>query len=161
MKKIKIKNGKINWICLRDKCTKSCCGSFKDRNRKYSQLYTPCFNIGHEQILLTPRDKKIIKKIKGQKFIKILNDRNLYIKLNKNGSCPFLKNGLCSIYTIRPQICRAYPFYLDLASGLNVDVLCPGIGKGWTEIKAIRKYIKAMVKIYQLQLKLNQKFLKR
>lgn len=160
-KRVKIKNGKINWVCLRDKCPRSCCGSFKDRNRIYNKLYKSCFNIGHEEILLTLEDKKIIEKINGQKFIKILKNGSAYIKLNKNGFCPHLKNGLCSIYSIRPQICRAYPFYLDLSSGLNVDILCPGIGQEWTEIKTIRKYINAMFKVCQFQLKLNQKFLRK
>lgn len=159
--KIMIKNGKINWVCLRDGCPKSCCGSFKDRNRIYNKLYKSCFNIGHEQIFLTPEDKNRIEKKMGKKFIKTLEE-STYIKLNKNGSCPYLKKGLCSIYSIRPQICQAYPFYLDLASGLNVDILCPGIGKGWTKISEVRKYIKAMFKVYQFQLKINQKkFLKK
>ena len=155
--KIEIKNNKINWVCLREKCPRSCCGSFEDRNRIYDKLFLSCFNIGHEAIFLTADDEKRIKNKKGKDFIEILKDGETYIKLNKNHSCPFLKNKLCSIYNIRPHLCRAYPFYLDLASGLNVDVFCPGIGKGWTDIKEIKEYIKAMNKVYQTQIKLNKR----
>lgn len=160
-KALKIKNNEINWICLQEKCPRSCCGPFSDRNMLYDKLYRPCFDIGHEAIILTSKDVKRIKNKISKKDIKIFKDNNVYINLNKDNSCPFFKNGLCSIYYIRPQLCRAYPFYLDPSSGLSIDILCPGIGKGYTEINKIKEYIQAMNNIYKFQIKNIQKFFKK
>jgi Fe-S-cluster containining protein len=50
------------------------------------------------------------------------------------GSCVFLKGSECSIYRIRPLICRFYPFSLTpSAEGefhIGFDPACSGIGKG-------------------------------
>jgi Fe-S-cluster containining protein len=35
------------------------------------------------------------------------------MKKTVDGSCVFLRNGLCSIYEARPLICRFYPFQLQ------------------------------------------------
>jgi len=56
-------------------------------------------------------------------------------KMRKNGGrCIFLRENLCSIYDMRPIICRFYPFKLENL-GKNRYVFsyteeCPGIGKG-------------------------------
>lgn len=76
-----------------------------------------------------------------------------YIKLNKDKSCPLLgKNKLCGHYKDRPSLCRAYPFYIDMHSGLNIDSSCPGIGKGWTAIDDLNETIQSLSKIYNLQI---------
>ncbi len=46
--------------------------------------------------------------------------------LKKNGDCIFLKDSLCSIYEVRPYICKTYPFYL-LEGKLMVSE-CAGLG---------------------------------
>jgi len=51
-----------------------------------------------------------------------------------NGKCIFLKENLCTIYLIRPLICRFYPFELlpsqDSMHKFNYTAECPGIGMG-------------------------------
>ena len=47
--------------------------------------------------------------------------------------CVFLDKNSCSIYQIRPLICRFYPFQLNLVKNTYVFEYtheCPGIGKG-------------------------------
>lgn len=50
------------------------------------------------------------------------------------GRCIFLRENLCTIYGLRPLICRFYPFRLD-SLGLGVYAFqgtkeCPGLGRG-------------------------------
>jgi Fe-S-cluster containining protein len=57
------------------------------------------------------------------------------IKKPKVGKCFFLKDNQCSIYRLRPIICRFYPFELkfDPDKGIHVfdfTLECPGISKG-------------------------------
>jgi len=56
------------------------------------------------------------------------------IKKTIDGKCIFLRSNSCSIYQIRPLICRFYPFQLK-CTRKNKYVFtctkeCPGIGKG-------------------------------
>jgi len=56
------------------------------------------------------------------------------MKKNNEGRCVFLKDNSCSIYPIRPLICRFYPFQLKNTGINKYDFVytdeCPGIGKG-------------------------------
>ena len=36
---------------------------------------------------------------------------------NKDGSCMFLKNGVCSVHSIRPFECRIFPFDIEIIKG--------------------------------------------
>ncbi len=53
------------------------------------------------------------------------------IKLDSNGSCPFLKKNECSIHEIKPFDCRSYPY--DERGHIKLDKfflkICPGIRK--------------------------------
>jgi Fe-S-cluster containining protein len=57
-----------------------------------------------------------------------------YIMRKKEGKCIFLKDKLCSIYEVRPIICRFYPFKLENLGGnkyrFSYTDECPSIGKG-------------------------------
>lgn len=63
-----------------------------------------------------------------------------------NWNCVMLKEGLCSIYEVRPMQCRTFPFWSsNLRSKSDWEAAgkgCPGIGEGreYTreEIEAIR-----------------------
>jgi uncharacterized protein len=48
-------------------------------------------------------------------------------RLEKDGeSCRFYRNGRCSIYDLRPMLCRTYPFYLDRGELMLSE--CRGLG---------------------------------
>jgi Fe-S-cluster containining protein len=55
-------------------------------------------------------------------------------KTAEDGKCVFLKKNHCTIYSLRPLICRFYPFELKIAANRKHEFLytdeCPGIGKG-------------------------------
>ena len=56
------------------------------------------------------------------------------MRKNEDGKCVFLKDNSCSIYQIRPLICRFYPFQLkNLGNNIYAFTYtdeCSGIGKG-------------------------------
>ncbi len=57
------------------------------------------------------------------------------MKKLKKGKCFFLKDNQCSIYKLRPLICRFYPFELKFDAGKGMHVFdftleCPEINKG-------------------------------
>jgi len=80
------------------------------------------------------------------------------MRKTEDGKCVFLKDNLCSIYRIRPLICRFYPFQLkNLGNDRYVFKYteeCPGIGKG-KQLKPaffdklFKKFMKAMEEKYE------------
>lgn len=154
--KIKEYNGKINWKCKGEKCENSCCGKFDERNNIFSSNFCSVNNIGHDEILLMDRDVENILKYNNKRYIKKIKG-NYYIRLNGDSSCPFLIKGKCSIYNIRPLLCRSYPFYIDASSGLVIDKCCPGVGYGWTDMVVIKKYIEALTDLYLNQILIIKK----
>jgi len=58
---------------------------------------------------------------------------NLILRFRK-GSCPFLDNGTCSIYKVRPVQCRSWPFWEENLDEWTwheeVAAICPGANRG-------------------------------
>jgi len=57
------------------------------------------------------------------------------MKKTAEGKCVFLKENKCTIYPMRPLICRFYPFELKFEKDNQLHVFdftleCPGIGQG-------------------------------
>ncbi len=57
------------------------------------------------------------------------------MKKTEEGKCVFLKENQCSIYLLRPLICRFYPFELKFDKDKQLHVFdftleCPGVGQG-------------------------------
>jgi Fe-S-cluster containining protein len=57
------------------------------------------------------------------------------MKKTSEGKCVFLKKSRCTIYQMRPLICRFYPFELKFDKYKQLHVFdftleCPGIGQG-------------------------------
>jgi len=131
-----MKKKSIHWICLKDKCPNNCCGYFKSSNKSIID------GIQNNEIpLLKGEEKKVLSK---QKVI----GNKLYLKINKDSSCPFWDKGSCKIYANRPSYCKAYPFYIDPACGLCIDKRCPGLNKGWTELKDLKETFKSLKSLY-------------
>lgn len=133
---MKIVDNKINWVCLKEKCPKNCCKSFISNNTSLK------YEIKNNEIpLMTGEEEKL-------SLSKVSPDRNHYIDINNDSSCPYLKTGKCSVYDDRPSYCRSYPFYIDLSCGLSIDKQCPGLGAGWTSINELRGELNNTIKIY-------------
>jgi Fe-S-cluster containining protein len=134
----------INWRCLQEKCPQNCCGPFSD----HLATYAPLKKIKRDDIIVLKEEFERFQKNNLQNNLVKLNGDH-YIKLNKKDrSCPFFKKGQCSCYNLRPALCKAYPFYLDLFTGINIDLSCPGVGKGWTKIKDCHTFLSALGIIY-------------
>ncbi|MBS7627979.1 YkgJ family cysteine cluster protein [Candidatus Bathyarchaeota archaeon] len=56
------------------------------------------------------------------------------LKKREDGSCIFLRNNICSIYDLRPLVCRFFPFYLKQVGSqdylFSFTKECPGLGRG-------------------------------
>ena len=105
-----------------------CCGDTKEKTRHI--------------LLLTPEAEQVAK-ITVQpisKFAVKIEDNPPYIyemkKRAEDGRCVFLENNRCTIYAVRPLICRFYPFELKIARSRKYKFFfteeCPGINKGRT-----------------------------
>ncbi len=73
-----------------------------------------------------------------------------YLMRKDDGRCIFLRDGLCSIYELRPIICRFYPFKLERVWGKGLRFShteeCPGIGKG---PRLRRSYFEGLLKLLE------------
>jgi len=112
----------IRFIC--DRCA-VCCSNTEDKVRLILLLKSETDRIS----------KKTLIGLYG--FAEKIQGFEPYIyqmKKTEEGKCIFLKDDLCSIYKIRPLICRFYPFQLkNLGNNRYVFAYteeCPGIGKG-------------------------------
>jgi len=87
--------------CLKDKCAKCC-----------RTLGTPVVtSLEAEKIAA----ESLLKDKHGRIFTR-----------SENSVCCLLKDGLCSIYSVRPRGCREYPWY-NIDGRLYYDSGCPGI----------------------------------
>jgi Fe-S-cluster containining protein len=119
---------KFNYpLSVRFRCIRCgiCCGDTKDKNR---------------HVLLFKTEVEQIVKATGRQIFNFavkIEDNAPYsyeMKKRKNGKCVFLKNNRCTIYSLRPLICRFYPFELKVMHKRKYTFLytneCPGINKG-------------------------------
>ncbi len=112
---------------LRFRCTKCgiCCGDTKERHRNIFLLRKEAEKIAREA--LKPIHDFAVKSDEMKPY---------YYKMKKeeNGKCVFLKNERCTIYPIRPLICRFYPFELKVMNKnkykFHYTDECPGLNKG-------------------------------
>jgi len=110
---------------LRFSCIK--CGSCCRRNGDYAYVYMAPEEM--EQImefLEIPRKefmKNYCSRLEGSLILRF-----------RNNSCPFLDNGTCSIYKVRPIQCRAWPFWEENLDEWTwheeVASICPGANRG-------------------------------
>jgi Fe-S-cluster containining protein len=95
-------------------------------------------------LLLQSEAEEIAKKTnqKTETFCEPIVGKEPYVYEMKKtmGKCAFLKDNQCTIYELRPIICRFYPFELKFSSDQNrylfsATLECVGIGKGKTLCK--------------------------
>lgn len=112
-------------VCFRCAKCALCCGDTKDNIRSILLLKTEADRISKKTLIGLD---KFAEKIEG--FEPYIHQ----MRKTEDGKCVFLKDNSCSIYKIRPLICRFYPFQLkNLRNNRYVFTYtdeCPGIGKG-------------------------------
>lgn len=106
------------------RCT-LCCGDTEDRVRSILLLKTEADRISKRTLIGLD---KFAEKIEGF-------DPYIYqIRKIEDGKCVFLKDNSCSVYKVRPLICRFYPFQLknlrNSRYAFTYTDECPGIGEG-------------------------------
>ena len=113
----------VCFLCLR--CA-ICCGDTETKTR---------------HILLLETEAKRIAELTSKpirEFAEKTANHDPYVyemrKTADEGKCIFLKDNGCTIYQLRPLVCRFYPFELRVAeNGKHVFLYtreCPGIGQG-------------------------------
>lgn len=74
-------------------------------------------------------------------YTEALPQGNRGIRINDKGACPFLLDGQCGIYRLRPSQCRSYPFWpeiVDSQKGWQAESQrCEGIN--WGEIVPLKR----------------------
>jgi Fe-S-cluster containining protein len=123
-----------------------CCGDTKEKERHVLVLKREA-----DQIAASTRQSvsKFAKKVGGKK--------PYFYELRKaeDGKCVFLRNSQCVIYSLRPLVCRFYPFELgafgDRRYKFQHTAECPGIGKG-KELEA--DYFRQLFQLANVQLRL-------
>lgn len=112
---------------VRFRCVKCgiCCGDTKEKTRHILLLAPEAEHISKTTLQPTAR------------FALRINSAEPYayeMKKRDDGKCVFLKNDRCTIYAVRPLICRFYPFELKSLGDKKYQFLfteeCPAIGKG-------------------------------
>lgn len=103
-----------------------CCGDTQEKTRHI--------------LLLQKEAKQIAEHVRMQTadFSLEINDKFPYgceMKKTSDGQCVFLKENQCTIYSLRPLICRFYPFQLTFDKAKNLHIFdftfeCPQINQG-------------------------------
>jgi Fe-S-cluster containining protein len=124
----------VRFRCAR--CT-LCCGDAGKRTR---------------HIVMTQTEAKTISETNNQPitdFAHKIDGHEPYVhemQKDRYGKCVFLNKDSCTIYSLRPLVCRFYPF--ELKSEAKGEYLfsytdeCPGIGKG--KVLTRKKFVDLM-----------------
>jgi len=130
-----------------------CCGDTKDRVRSILLLKIEAEHIS----------KKTLKSV--DEFTEKIGGHKPYVYLMKkteDGKCIFLKGSSCTIYQIRPLICRFYPFELKEVESNRYTFAytkeCPAVGKG-RQLK--RSYFERLFRKFMRIMKANVEIIKK
>jgi len=135
-------------VTVRFRCVKCgiCCGDTKEKTRHI--------------ILLTPEADQVSKTTSQpiSQFAVKIKGREPYsyeMKKREDGKCVFLENNHCTVYQVRPLICRFYPFELSSSDGKYSFLYteeCPGINKGRMLSEAYFRKIYNMARVKHRQI---------
>jgi len=108
--------------CLGEKCPNNCC------SKKFKGLSEALINIDSSKFVQIQLDKEEVERIKNSGREDLLENKkgDYFLKLNDDYSCSAFIDGKCSIYDIRPNVCKLYPYYFDPFCGICIDKNCPG-----------------------------------
>jgi len=149
-RELRIIDGRINFACKKERCEKCCCGQFSGTGGNISSVDGRPFN----EIVLTEEDCDRIRSNGRSDLIEegtfTANGKNYHkIALNQSGSCKAFINGRCSINGFKPTLCSAFPFYIDMFSGLCV-ILCEGFtDEPCTEMSKMGPSMESARKMYE------------
>jgi Fe-S-cluster containining protein len=152
-RKLQIKDSKINFCCKMHHCQNSCCGPFSGITDALNNIDNRPFN----EIVLTPEDYQRLydngyANLIEEGYSDEMKKRYYKMALEKDGTCKAFVNGKCSIHDFSPTLCKAFPFYFDMFSGLCA-ISCDGFCDDyWTDIENYRPYFENARKMYEFWL---------
>ena len=150
---MRIKDGKINFCCKMHNCKHSCCGCFAGITDELNNIENRPF----DEIVLTDED---FQKLYENGYAHLIEEgyseqmHKTYYKmaLEPDGTCKAFVNGRCSIHDINPTLCKAFPFYFDMFSGLCA-IKCEGFtDEYWTDLEDYRSNFEYAKKMYEFWL---------
>ncbi len=150
MGQLKIKNGKINFCCKMHHCEHSCCGPFAGITGELSSIDRRPF----DEIVLTPNDYQILYEngyadLIEEGYSPETGKKYYKMALEEDGTCKAFVQGKCSIHSVSPTLCKAFPFYFDMFSGLCA-INCEGFSDDyWTDLKDYSEYFEHAKKMYE------------
>jgi len=144
LRTVQINEGKINFTCLQDACPSSCCGPFGGVQRGIDSVEGRRFS----DIVLTAQDAQRIVEAGFSHLTESVDEGKFRMRLQEDGTCTAFRNGICTIHKVKPTLCRAFPFYVDMFVGLCGVTACPGFGAGWTKIEDLQDEVKAAKEMY-------------
>ena len=135
----------LAFSCLGQDCPTHCCSVYSG----FDDRLAPSDGNLFSEIILTDDD---VRKITDAGFSYLIrnsaNNKHRVIDTDPDGICFALKDGRCSIYEVRPAICRAYPLYLDMFAGMTVQKECPGT-KNCSQLVQDKKTVEALISVYE------------
>ncbi len=150
MKKVvKIIDGKINFFCPRGGCMNNCCGPFSGISTELANIDNRPF----DEIVLTNEDyEKLYRNGYAYLVEKGYSEeaQKSYYKmaLHPDGTCKAFVDGGCSIHEFSPTLCKAFPFYFDMFSGLCA-IACDGFSDdNWTDVSQYEECFENAKKMY-------------
>ena len=130
--------------CLGADCPNHCCGAYAGFSPHLQNAGAVLFS----EIILLPEDQERMRKAGFAHLIVQKSNGISCIRTAEDGTCAALCNGKCSVYDCRPSICRAYPLYLDMYTGVCVQKECPGVNQE-TIPEDLPENLNSLLKIYQ------------
>ena len=113
--------------CKTPACSKHCCKSYNGNADRLQSIDNNNFS----EIILLPEDKERLLAAGYECLVKESgNKHHFIIATEEDGTCLALENDICTIYDLRPAICRAYPLYLDMFAGICEQRECSGVIDG-------------------------------
>lgn len=147
---MKIKDGKINFRCKMSQCQHTCCGPFAGISNELVSIDRRPF----DEIVLTEEDYESFCANGLERFIEEgvseVNGKKYYkMALEADGTCKAFVDGKCSIYKHSPTLCKAFPFYYDMFSGLCA-ISCEGFtDDNWVDLKEMDSFLENAKKMYK------------
>lgn len=127
-----------------DNCPNNCCGNnFVGMANAFKHSNGDLFN----QILLSDDELENIVKNFGAEYIEYIHGMP-FVALNKDRSCKAFKNGRCSIYKSRPDVCKLYPYYFDPFGGIFIDKNCTDFEEDEFDKEEIFKLVNNRIKLF-------------
>ena len=109
--------------CLGKDCPNHCCGAYDG----ITSVLRPLGQVTMSEIILLPQDVRRLIDAGYAQLVREGEDGIARIDTAPDGTCAALVDGRCSVYEYRPAICRAYPLYIDMYSGVCALTECPAV----------------------------------